>query len=68
MMNRLDDEPVVTREVEERARLARRAEFGEDVLGSEGKEVVGGVQVEVVLAQFSEYPWCVVLELEVVLC
>lgn len=50
MMNRLDDEPVVTREVEERARLARRAEFGEDVLGGEGKEVVGGVQVEVVLA------------------
>jgi hypothetical protein len=45
--NRLDDEPVVSREVEERARLARRAELREDVLGGERDEIVRGVEVEV---------------------
>lgn len=66
MSDRLDDEPVVAREVEERPRFARRAEFGEDVFGGEGDEVVGGVEVEV-LAQLAEDPRRVVLELEVVL-
>jgi hypothetical protein len=64
--NRLDDEPVVARKVEEGARLARRAQLGEDVLGGERDKVVGGVEVEV-LAQLPEDPRSVVLELEVVL-
>ena len=62
----LDDEAVVAREVEEGAGLAGRAELGEDVLGGEGEEVVGRVQVEVVLAQLAEDVGRVVLELEVV--
>lgn len=64
--DRLDDEAVVAREVEERARLAGRAELGEDVLGGEGDEVVTRVEVEV-LAEFAKDPGGVVLELEVVL-
>ena len=32
---RLDDKPVVPREVEERTRLAGGAKFGKDVLGGE---------------------------------
>lgn len=64
--DRLDDEAVVAREVEKGARLARRAQLGEDVLGGKGDEVVGGVEVEV-LAQLAEDPRSVVLELEVVL-
>ncbi len=43
----LDDEPIVPREVEERPRLAWRAEFREDVLGREGQQVVGRIKVEV---------------------
>lgn len=64
--DRFDDEAVVAREVEERAALARRPEFGQDVLGGEGDEVVGRVEVEV-FAQFTEHPGRVILELEVVL-
>jgi len=64
--DRLDDEPVVARKVEEGARLARRAQLGEDVLGGERDEVVGGVEVEV-LAQLPEDPRSVIFELEVVL-
>ena len=64
----LDDEAVVAREVEEAARLARRAELGEDVLRGERDEVVGRVELEVVLAQLAEDERRVVFELEVVLC
>ena len=67
VVDRLDDEPVVAREVEERSRLARRAKLREDVLGREGEEIVGWIKMEVVLAQLAEDPRSVVLELEVVL-
>ena len=62
----LDDEAVVAREVEERAGLAGRAELGENVLRGEREEVVRGVEVEVVFAQLTEDPRRVVLEFEVV--
>jgi hypothetical protein len=64
--DRLDDEAVVSREVEERARFARRPELGEDVLGGEGEEVVGCVEVEVGVSEVAEDPRSVVFELEVV--
>jgi hypothetical protein len=64
--DRLDDEAVVARKVEERARLARRAELGQDVLGGEREEVVGRIEAEE-LADVAEDPGRVVLELEVVL-
>ena len=64
--DRLDDEAIVAREVEEGARLAGRAELGEDVLGGEGEEVVGRIETEE-LADVTEDPRAVVLELEVVL-
>jgi hypothetical protein len=63
--DRLDDEAVVARKVEERPALARRTEFRQDVLGGEGDEVVGRVEVEV-LAQLAEDPRSIVFELEVV--
>jgi hypothetical protein len=62
----LDDEAVVAGEVEERAALAGGAEFGEDVFGGEGDEVVRGVEVKV-LPKLAEDPGGVVFELEVVL-
>jgi hypothetical protein len=65
--DRFDDEPVVAREVEERPRLSGRAEFGQDVFGGEREQVVGGVQVEMFLAQVAKDPRRVVLEFEVVL-
>jgi hypothetical protein len=64
--DRLDDEAVVARKVEERARLARRAELGQDVLGGEREQVVGRIEAEE-LADVAEDPGRVVLELEVVL-
>ena len=64
--DRLDDEAVVAREVEERARLARRAELGQDVLGGEREQVVGRIEAEE-LADVAEDPGRVVLEFEVVL-
>ena len=67
VVDRLDDEAVVPREIKERAGFARGAEFGEDVFGGEGEEVVGWVEVEVFFSQSSEDPGCVVFELEVVL-
>jgi len=66
MRDRLDDESIISREVEERARFAGRAEFGEDVFGSQGEKVVGWIEVEMFVAKISEYPRCVVLELEVI--
>jgi hypothetical protein len=62
-----DDETIVAREVEEGARFAWGAEFGEDILGGEGEEVVGGVEMEVVFSEFAEDPGRVILEFEVVL-
>ena len=67
VMDRLDNEAVVAREVEKGAGFARRSELGEDVLRSERKQVVGRVKIEVILAQDAEDPRGVVLELEVVL-
>ena len=64
--DRLDDEAIVAREVEEGARLAGRAELGEDVLGGEGEEVVGRIEAEE-FADVTEDPRRIVLELEVVL-
>lgn len=63
--DRLDDEAIIARKVEERSALAGRTEFRQDVLGGEGDEVVGRVEVEV-LAQLAEYPGSIVFELEVV--
>ena len=66
VMDRLDDEPIIAREVEEGPGFAGRAKLGEDVLGREGEEIVGWIKMEVVLAQLAEDPRSVVLELEVV--
>lgn len=49
VVDRLDDEPVVPREVEERSGLARRPKFRQDVFGSERKQVIGGIEMEMVL-------------------
>jgi hypothetical protein len=68
VVDRLDNEPVVPREVEETATLPGRAELRQDVLGGERKEVVRGVNVEVFLAEFAKDPRRVVFELEVVPC
>ena len=46
VMDRFDDVLVVAGEVEEAAALARRAEFGKDVLARQGHEVVPGIQFE----------------------
>lgn len=64
--DRLDDEAIVAREIEKRARLAGRAELGEDVLGCEREEVVGWIKAKE-LANVTEDPRAVILELEVVL-
>ena len=50
VVDRFDDEAVVAREVEERARLSRRAEFRQDVLRGEREEVVGGIELEVIFS------------------
>ena len=50
VVDRLDDEAVVAREVEERARLSGRAEFRQDVLRGEREEVVGGIELEVIFS------------------
>ncbi len=68
VVDRLDDEPVIARKVEERPRLAGRAQLRQDVLGSEGEKVVRRVEVEEVFAQLTKDPGGVVLKLEVVLC
>jgi hypothetical protein len=62
----LDDETVITGEIEERPRFPRRSELGEDVLGSEGKKVVCRVEVEVVFPKFAKDPRGVIFELEIV--
>ena len=62
----LDDEAVVAREVEETPGLAGTSQLGEDVLAREGKQIVGGIEMKV-LAQLAEDPWRIVLEFEVVL-
>jgi len=65
MSNRFDDEPIISREVEEGSRFPWRTEFREDVFRSERDEVVGRIEEEV-FAQFAEYPWSVIFELEIV--
>ena len=67
MSNGLDDEPVIAREVEERARLARRAQLGEDVLCGEREEVIGRIELEIVLSQLPKDPRGVIFKLEIVL-
>lgn len=67
VMDGLDNEPVVAREIEERPRLAWRTELREDVLRREGKEVVCGIEMEVLLPQLAENPWGIVLELKIIL-
>ena len=47
--DRLDDVAVVARKVEEGARLARRTELREDVLGRQREQVVGRIEPKVVL-------------------
>ena len=66
MSNGFDDESVVARKVEKRARFARRAQLGEDVFRGEREEVVGGVELETVFAKIAENPGCVVFEFEIV--
>lgn len=61
-----DDEAIVAGKVEEGAGFAGRAELRKNVFGSEGEEVVGGVEVEVLLAQITEDPGSVVFEFKVV--
>lgn len=67
MRDGLDDEPIIAGKVEEGTRFPRRSQLGENVLGSEREQVVRWIQVEVLLAKVSEYPWRVILEFEVVL-
>lgn len=67
VMDRLDDEAVISREVEERSRFAGRAQLGEDVLRRQTDEVVCRVEEEEVFPEFPEHPGRVVLELEIVL-
>jgi hypothetical protein len=47
--DRLDDELEISRVVEEGARLARRAELRKDILCRERQQVVGRINVKVVL-------------------
>lgn len=68
VVDRLDDEAVVAREVEEGAGFARGAELGEDVFRGEGEEVVRRVEPEFLFPQLAEDPRRVVFEFEVVLC
>jgi len=65
--NRLDDETVVTGEVEEGSGLARLSEFREYILCGEREEIISRVEVKTVLAKLAEDPGSIVLELEIVL-
>lgn len=64
--NGLYDEAVIAGEVEERAAFAWGGEFGKDVFGCEGEEVVCGVQREVDFAEFAEDPRGIIFEFEIV--
>ena len=66
--NRLYDEPIVAVKVEKRPRLAGRPQFREDILCRERQEIVGWVEVKVLLAQVSKYPWRIVFEFKIVAC
>ena len=66
--NGLYDEAVVAGKVKERARLARRPQFGEDVLGGEREKVISGIELEIVLAQLPEHPGGIIFKLEIILC
>ena len=61
-----DYKPVVAREIEKGARFSWAAELGENVLGGEGEEVIGGIESEVVLSKLTKDPWRVVFELEII--
>ena len=64
---RFDNEPVVTGEVEERARLPRGAKLREDVFLRQRQKIISRIKVEALLPQISEDPGRIVLELEIVL-
>ena len=66
MSNRLDDEAVVTGEVEEGTGFPRRSELGEYILCGEREEVISGVEVKAVLAKLAEDPGSIIFELEIV--
>lgn len=68
VMNSLDDEAIVSRKVEERARFAGRSQLREDIFCRQREQIVGRVEMEIVFTKLPEYPWCIVLELEVVSC
>lgn len=67
MTDRLDYKAVVPGKVEERARLARRAQFREDVLGRQREQIVGRIKLKAVFAKITKNPWCIILKLEVIL-
>lgn len=67
VMDGLDDVFIVSRIVKKAPTFPRGSELGEDVLAGERHEIVCGVKAEN-CTQMSEYPRCVVFELEVVLC
>ena len=66
VVNSLDDVLVVAREIEKAAALAWRAELGKNVFTCQRDKVIGRVELEG-SAEMAEDPWCIVLELEVVL-
>jgi hypothetical protein len=66
VVDSLDDVLVVAGEVEKAAALAWRAQFGKNVFACERHEVICRIELEGG-AKMAEDPWCVVLELKVVL-
>jgi hypothetical protein len=64
---RFDNEPVVTGEVEERARFARGAKLRENVLLRQRQKIISRIKVEALLPQISEDPGRIILEFEIVL-
>lgn len=68
MVDGLDNEAVVAREVEERTGLSGRSKLGENVFRGEGEQVICRVKVKVVLPKRPEYPRSVIFKLEVIFC
>lgn len=65
MVDCLDDVFVIAREVKERSTFARRAKLGKNIFRCQRHEVLRRVQSEF-RSQVTEYPRCVIFELEVV--
>lgn len=66
VMDRLDDEFIVTGEIKEAAALPRRAKLGKDIFAGERDQVIGRVKCKRG-TQMAEDPGRVVFELEIVL-